>query len=249
MGLCTSKSTVTLDPSAHTLRADQASWAVGEGVSPEGTPILDEGILMVQPVKSKAEGGGGGGSRLKSGSVDHPAVNQIAKGYLELGGKVGGDMEAQTSREGEEEDEDEEGDEVEELINFSESEQSSCGPIPNHCGRLYEFNILVERFGHFVTQNCSEGSSTNRSCQYNATVSQGGCTLDGFFIQGLRSLNSITYVKRLQKKLEYMNTECKHVFNELSLECGGDDKSLVTFYNQLKNLKERLNDHFAVTKK
>ncbi|KAL7395118.1 hypothetical protein ABVT39_010424 [Epinephelus coioides] len=116
MGLCTSKSTVTLDPSTHILSADRASHAAGESVSPEGTPILDEGILMVQPVKSKAEGGGG----TKSGGV----VNQTAKGYLELGGKGGGEGEAQTSREAEEENEDEEGDEVEELINFSDSEGS-----------------------------------------------------------------------------------------------------------------------------
>ncbi|GLD48524.1 F-BAR and double SH3 domains protein 1-like protein [Lates japonicus] len=119
MGLCTSKSTVTLDPSAHTLSADRTSQAAGEGVSPEGTPILDEGILMVQPVKSKAEGGGGGGGGTKSVGL----VNQTAKGYLELGGK-GGEGEAQTSREAEEEDEDEDGDEVEELINFSDSEGS-----------------------------------------------------------------------------------------------------------------------------
>lgn len=124
MGLCTSKSTITLDPNAHILRADHTSWAVGEGVSPEGTPILDEGILMVQPVKNKAEGGGGGGGLKSSGLVEHPAVNQIAKGYLELGGKGEGDTEAQTSREAEEEAEDEEGDEVEELINFSDSEGS-----------------------------------------------------------------------------------------------------------------------------
>ncbi|KAG8003791.1 F-BAR and double SH3 domains protein 1, partial [Nibea albiflora] len=119
MGLCTSKSTVTLDPSAHTLSADRASRVAGEGVSPEGTPILDEGILKVQPVKSKADGGGGGGGP-KSGA----AVSQTAKGYLELGGKGGVEGEAQTSREAEEEDEDEDGDEVEELINFSDSEGS-----------------------------------------------------------------------------------------------------------------------------
>lgn len=119
MGLCTSKSTVTLDPSAHTLSADRASRVAGEGVSPEGTPILDEGILKVQPVKSKADGGGGGGGP-KSGA----AVSQTAKGYLELGGKGGVEGEAQTSREAEEEDEDEEGDVVEELINFSDSEGS-----------------------------------------------------------------------------------------------------------------------------
>lgn len=121
MGLCTSKSTVTLDPSAHTLSVDRASRAAGEGVSLGGTPILDEGILMVQPVKSKADGAGvAGGGGPKSGG----AVNQTAKGYLELGGKGGGEGEAQTSREAEEEDEDEEGDEVEELINFSDSEGS-----------------------------------------------------------------------------------------------------------------------------
>ncbi len=121
MGLCTSKSTITLDPSAHTLCADQSSRATGEGLSPEGTPILDEGILMVQPVKRKTESeGGGGGGRPKSGG----AVNQTAKGYLELGGKGGGEGEAQTSQEAEEEEEDEEGDEVEELINFSDSDGS-----------------------------------------------------------------------------------------------------------------------------
>lgn len=119
MGLCTSKSTVTLDPSAHTLNVDRASRAAGEGVSLEGTPILNEGILMVQPAKSKAEGAGG-----EAGPKCGGAVTQTAKGYLELGGKGGGEGEAQTSREAEEEDEDEEGDEVEELINFSDSEGS-----------------------------------------------------------------------------------------------------------------------------
>lgn len=113
MGLCTSKSSVILDPSAHTLSADQASRAAGMEVSPEATPILDQGILMVQPFKNKAEGGVGGGGT-KSGG----AVNQTAKGYLELGGKGGGEGEAQ------EEDEDEEGDEVKELLNFSDSEGS-----------------------------------------------------------------------------------------------------------------------------
>ncbi|KAI4800047.1 hypothetical protein KUCAC02_016584 [Chaenocephalus aceratus] len=121
MGLCTSKSTVTLDPSAQTLSADGASQAEGEGVSPEGTLIFGKGILMVQPVTSKAEGGGGG---TKSG----------AKGYLELGGKGGGEGEAQTSREAEEaeeeeEEEEEEGDEVEELINFSDS----VGSLKSDC--------------------------------------------------------------------------------------------------------------------
>lgn len=118
MGLCTSKSTVTLDPSAHTLSADKANQASGEGVSPEGTPILDEGILMVQPVKSKTAGGGGGAGGTKSAG----ALNQAAKGYLELGGKTGAQGEAQMSQEAEEEDEN--GDEVEELINLSDSEGS-----------------------------------------------------------------------------------------------------------------------------
>lgn len=119
MGLCTSKSTVTLDPSAHTLSIDGANHETGEGVSPEGTPILDKGILMVQPVKSKAGGGGGGGG---GGIKCTGALNQTAKAYLELGGMGGGEGEAQTSREAEKEDED--GDEVEELINFSDSEGS-----------------------------------------------------------------------------------------------------------------------------
>lgn len=118
MGLCTSKSTVTLDPSAHTLNVDQANKATGDGVGPEGTPILDEGILLVQSVKSKTGGGSGEGGGTKS-SV---ALNQTAKGYLELGGKRGGQREAQMSQEAEEEDEN--GDEVEELINLSDSEGS-----------------------------------------------------------------------------------------------------------------------------
>ncbi len=118
MGLCTSKSTISLDPRAHTLSGERASRAAGEGVSPEETPVLDEGILMVQPVKGKAESGGGG--RPKNGGM----VNQTAKGYLELGGKAEGEGEAHMSQEAEEEEEDEEGDEVEELINFSDSEGS-----------------------------------------------------------------------------------------------------------------------------
>lgn len=121
MGLCTSKSTVTLDPSAHTLNADQASHNAGEGVSSEGIPILGDGILMVQPVKTKTENvarGGGVGPKIGG------AANQPAKDYLELGGKGGGEGEAQTSLEAEEEDEDEDGDRVEELINFSDSEGS-----------------------------------------------------------------------------------------------------------------------------
>ncbi|KAG7517863.1 hypothetical protein JOB18_018264 [Solea senegalensis] len=121
MGLCTSKSTVTLDPSAHTLHAGPTSRAAAQGLSPRGTPIIEEGILMVQPVKSKAEGvGGGGGGGMKSGGV----ISPTAKGYLELGGKGSVEGEAQTSREAEEEDDNEDGDQVEELINFSDSEGS-----------------------------------------------------------------------------------------------------------------------------
>lgn len=121
MGLCTSKSTVTLDPSAHTLNIDRASHNAGEGVSFEGIPVLGDGVLMVQPVKTKTENvarGGGVGPKIGG------ALNQPAKDYLELGGKGGGEGEAQTSLEAEEEDEDEEGDRVEELINFSNSEGS-----------------------------------------------------------------------------------------------------------------------------
>lgn len=121
MGLCTSRSSVRLDPGAHTQCADPASRAAGEGVNPGGTPVLGEGILMVQPVRSKAEGGGGGGGGPKSGGG---AAYQTAKGYLELGGKGGGEGETQASHEAEEEDDDEEGDEVEELINLSGSEGS-----------------------------------------------------------------------------------------------------------------------------
>lgn len=121
MGLCTSKSTVTLDPSAHILSVDGAGRAAAEGVSLQGSSVLDEGILMVQPLKHKTNegsaGGGGGGCRPKSSA----AVNQSAKGYLELGGK-GGEGEAQTWQEAE--DQDEGDDEVEELINFAGSEES-----------------------------------------------------------------------------------------------------------------------------
>lgn len=109
---------MTLDPSAHTLTLERAGQATGDRVSPKGTPILDEGILMVQPVKCKADVGGGGGSKSGGG------VNQTAKGYLELGGKGGGEGEAQTSREAEDEEENEDGDQVEEMINLSDSEGS-----------------------------------------------------------------------------------------------------------------------------
>lgn len=121
MGLCTSKSTVTLNPNAHMLSVDGASCAAGEGVSLEGSSILDEGILMVQPLKSKTSEGpaGGGGAGPKSAGV----VHQSAKGYLELGGK-GGEREAQTSQEVADEDEGDNDNEVEELINFAGSEES-----------------------------------------------------------------------------------------------------------------------------
>lgn len=125
MGLCTSRTAVILDPSTHTLSADRASQGTAERVSPGGTPILDEGILMVQPIKIKAECGGGGGPGAGGGGKKcGGAVNQTAKGYLELGGKGGREGEAQTSSEAEEEDEDKDGDEVEELINFSDSDGS-----------------------------------------------------------------------------------------------------------------------------
>ncbi|CAL8264355.1 unnamed protein product [Lota lota] len=117
MGLCTSKSSVTLDPSAHTpgKGAAPSGHAAKDGESVSGIPVLGEGILMVQPVNSKTQGGGGA----RGGGINH-----TAKGYLELGGKSsGGEGEAQMSREGGEEEEDEEGD-VEELINFSDSEGS-----------------------------------------------------------------------------------------------------------------------------
>ena len=122
MGLCASKSTINLDPSAHTLSVDQATCGSWEGASIEGSSILDEGLLMVQPIQSKPEGGGGGGGG--GGPKNGGAVNQTAKGYLELGGKGLGERKTQTSREAEEKDEQEEGDEVEELINFSNSDCS-----------------------------------------------------------------------------------------------------------------------------
>ena len=113
MGLCTSRSSVTLDPNAHTpgQGAAPSDPAAKDGESVSETAALGEGILMVLPVNSKTQGGGG-------------ARDHTAKGYLELGGKgSGGEGEAQTSREGGEEEEDEEGD-VEELINFLDSEGS-----------------------------------------------------------------------------------------------------------------------------
>lgn len=123
MGLCTSKSTIKLDPSAQLLSIERASRAAGEGLSLNGTPILDEDILMVQPVKLLPEGTGarGGGA---GGTKTGGAVNQTAKGYLEVGGKGGGFGEAPTSKELDEEEEDEEGNMVEELINISDSKGS-----------------------------------------------------------------------------------------------------------------------------
>lgn len=115
MGLCTSKSIVTLEPSAHSVNVDRASQASAQGVEPGRSPLLDEGIVIVQAVKNKAEGGG----LTKSGGV----VSQTAKGYLELGGK-GVEDKVQTSRDVMEEGEDEEGEAVAELINFSDSEGS-----------------------------------------------------------------------------------------------------------------------------
>uniref|UniRef100_A0AAV2MLI4 Uncharacterized protein n=1 Tax=Knipowitschia caucasica TaxID=637954 RepID=A0AAV2MLI4_KNICA len=108
MGLCTSKTSVSLNPAAHILHAEREDHD-----SPEGTPILEEGVLLVQPAKNKTEGGTKGG---RGGGT------QPAKGYMELGGKEG---EAQMSREGgEEEEEEEEQDAVEEMVNFSHSEVS-----------------------------------------------------------------------------------------------------------------------------
>ncbi|CAL8358602.1 unnamed protein product [Merluccius merluccius] len=119
MGLCTSKSSVTLDPSAHPMRegAAPSGHADQDGERVSETPVLGEGILMVQPVNSKTQGGGGGGAG-GGGGVRGGGIIHTAKGYLELGRKSGGgEGEAQTSREGGEEEEDEEAD-VEELINL-----------------------------------------------------------------------------------------------------------------------------------
>lgn len=123
MGLCTSKSTIKLDPNARLLSMERASRAAGEGLSLDRTPILDEDILMVQPVKlllegTGARGGGGGGTKTCR------AVNQTAKGYLEVGRKGGGFVEAPISKEVDEGEKDEEGNVVEELINISDSKGS-----------------------------------------------------------------------------------------------------------------------------
>lgn len=123
MGLCTSKSSISLHPSTHPLSMDQASRAAGDKLSIDGTPILDEGILMVQPVKLRAEGTGAmenGGRGPKPGTE----VSQTAKVYLEVGGKEQRDGEALTSREIYEEEEDEDGNMVEELINIADSKGS-----------------------------------------------------------------------------------------------------------------------------
>lgn len=122
MGLCMSKSNLTLDPGALTKGAAPNGHAAKDGEeSVSQTPFPGEGILMVQPVNSKTQGGGGeeGGGGGGDGGINH-----TAKGYLELGGKGGsGDGEGQALREGGEEEEDEEGD-VEELINFLDSDGS-----------------------------------------------------------------------------------------------------------------------------
>lgn len=122
MGLCTSKSTIELDPSARLLSIEQASRAAADELSLDGTPILDEDIVMVHPFKLLPEGTGArgcGGGGTKTGG----AVNQSAKGYLEVGRKGGGFVAAPTSKEVDEEEEDE-GNVVEELINISDSKGS-----------------------------------------------------------------------------------------------------------------------------
>lgn len=123
MGLCTSKSTIKLDPSTHLLSTERASRAAGEGLSHDGTSILDDNILMGKPVKLLPEGteakrGGSGGT--KTGR----AVNKTAKGYLEVGGKGRWFVEVPTSKEVGEEEEDKESNMVKELINISDSKGS-----------------------------------------------------------------------------------------------------------------------------
>ena len=130
MGLCTSRSSVTLDPSAHTpgKGAALSGPTAKDGESVSEITVLGEGILMVQPVNGKHQGGGGdhpAKGYQGGGGGDHTAKgyqggggDHTAKGYLELGGKRSGGE----GEEGEEE-EDEEGD-VEELINFLDSEGS-----------------------------------------------------------------------------------------------------------------------------
>lgn len=107
MGLCTSRSTVSLAPSAHAL------GHMGEQDSESGTPTWDERLSVVQSKVLKAAEAGGA----RSGGPNPPA-----KGYLELGSK--GEAEPQMCREPEEEDDTEGEGDVEELLNFSDSEGS-----------------------------------------------------------------------------------------------------------------------------
>lgn len=123
MGLCTSKSTIELDPSAHLLSTEQASRAAGEELSLDGNSILDEDIVMVHPFKLLPEGTGARGGE-GGGTTTGVAVNQTAKGYLEVGGKGGEFVVAPTSKEVDEEEEDDEGNMVEELNNISVSKGS-----------------------------------------------------------------------------------------------------------------------------
>lgn len=120
MGLCTSKSTIELDPSAHLLSIEQASRAAGEELSLDGNSILDEDIVMVHPFKPLPEGTGARGGE-GGGKTTGVAVNQTAKGYLEVGGKGGEFVVAPTSKEVDEEEEDDEGNMVEELNIISDS--------------------------------------------------------------------------------------------------------------------------------
>lgn len=108
MGLCTSKSAVSLAPSAEAPSGESGTRPGGG--SPGGTPVWEEHTSTMQGTKAKAEAG------IRSGGP-----NPTAKGYLELGGK--GEGKPQMSREAEEE-EDDTGDELEELLNFSDSEGS-----------------------------------------------------------------------------------------------------------------------------
>lgn len=98
-----------MGPSTHTLTADRTSCSGGDDGSLEGTPVFHRGVLLVQPLKGKSEGCGGG--KTKTSGV----VNQTSKGYLELGG----DRDTQLDVE-----DDEVEDEVEELINLTGTEGS-----------------------------------------------------------------------------------------------------------------------------
>ena len=115
MGLCTSRSTVSLDPSAHVL-----SQMEEQKDSEDGTPTWDEKLSMVQKLSVVQV------IRVTevSGVRSSGASNPHAKGYLELASKS--EVEPQTSREAEEEEEEEDdtdGD-LEELLNFSDSDGS-----------------------------------------------------------------------------------------------------------------------------